>query len=65
MALSVQDAMSEPHPVDGIVLDLRDNRGGLLRQAVTAADTFLPAGLVADYSRPRSRCEECLAVRRG
>jgi carboxyl-terminal processing protease len=47
LASSVQDALSEPHPVDGIVLDLRDNRGGLLRQAVTAADTFLPAGLVA------------------
>jgi carboxyl-terminal processing protease len=47
LALSVQDALSETHPVDGIVLDLRDNRGGLLRQAVTAADTFLPAGLVA------------------
>lgn len=47
IALSVQDAMSETHPVNGIVLDLRDNRGGLLRQAVTAADTFLPAGLVA------------------
>jgi carboxyl-terminal processing protease len=47
LALSVQDAMSEPRPVHGIVLDLRDNRGGLLRQAVTAADTFLPAGIVA------------------
>ncbi len=47
LALSVQDALAEPHPVGGIVLDLRDNRGGLLRQAVTAADTFLPAGLVA------------------
>lgn len=47
LALSVQDALSETHPVDGIVLDLRDNRGGLLRQAVTAADTFLPAGLIA------------------
>jgi carboxyl-terminal processing protease len=47
LALSVQDALSEPHPVDGIVLDLRENRGGLLRQAVTAADAFLPAGLVA------------------
>jgi carboxyl-terminal processing protease len=47
IALSVQDALAEPRPVDGIVLDLRDNRGGLLRQAVTAADTFLPAGLVA------------------
>jgi carboxyl-terminal processing protease len=47
LALSVQDALSESHRVDGIVLDLRDNRGGLLRQAVTAADAFLPAGLVA------------------
>lgn len=47
IALSVQDAMSEPHPANGIVLDLRDNRGGLLRQAVTAADAFLPAGVVA------------------
>ncbi len=47
LALSVQDALSESHRVGGIVLDLRDNRGGLLRQAVTAADTFLPAGLVA------------------
>ena len=47
LALSVQDALSQPHPVVGIVLDLRDNRGGLLRQAVTAADEFLPAGIVA------------------
>jgi carboxyl-terminal processing protease len=47
IALSVQDALAEPRPVNGIVLDLRDNRGGLLRQAVTAADTFLPAGRVA------------------
>ncbi len=47
IALSVQDAMAEPHPVSGIVLDLRGNRGGLLRQAVTTADAFLPAGVMA------------------
>jgi carboxyl-terminal processing protease len=47
LGLSVQDAMAEPHPVNGIVLDLRDNRGGLLRQAMTAADAFLPAGVMA------------------
>ena len=46
IALSVQDALATRRPVDGIVIDLRDNRGGLLRQAVTAADTFLPAGVV-------------------
>lgn len=47
LAQSVQEALAAPHPVEGIVLDLRDNRGGLLRQAVAAADAFLPAGLVA------------------
>ena len=47
IALSVQDAMADPHPASGIVIDLRDNRGGLLRQAVTAADEFLPAGVIA------------------
>ncbi|HEY4172533.1 MAG TPA: S41 family peptidase [Rhodopila sp.] len=47
LALSVQDALSEQHRVDGIVLDLRDNRGGLLRQAMTAADAFLPEGVMA------------------
>jgi carboxyl-terminal processing protease len=31
----------------GIVLDLRGNRGGLLGQAVDAADLLLPAGIVA------------------
>lgn len=46
IAQSVQDAMAEPNPATGIVLDLRDNRGGLLRQAMTAADEFLPAGLM-------------------
>jgi carboxyl-terminal processing protease len=47
VAQSVQDAQAEKRPLSGIVLDLRDNRGGLLRQAVTAADTFLPAGPIA------------------
>jgi carboxyl-terminal processing protease len=39
--------MADPHPPEGIVLDLRGNRGGLLRQAVTAADSFLRSGVVA------------------
>jgi len=34
-------------PPRGLVLDLRDNRGGLLRQAVAAADTLIPNGTVA------------------
>jgi carboxyl-terminal processing protease len=34
-------------PPAGIVLDLRGNRGGLLRQAVLAADSLLSPGVVA------------------
>lgn len=34
-------------PPRGVVLDLRGNRGGLLSQAVTVADLFLPEGEVA------------------
>jgi carboxyl-terminal processing protease len=37
---------SKKIPVQGIVLDLRNNPGGLLDQAVTVADTFLGDGLI-------------------
>ncbi len=47
LAHTLQDGLAGDRPPDGIVLDLRNNRGGLLRQAVTVADTFLPDGLVA------------------
>lgn len=33
-------------PLQGIVVDLRGNRGGVLRQAIYAADVLLPAGPV-------------------
>ncbi len=34
-------------PVKGIVIDLRGNRGGLLRQAVAATDLLLKTGVIA------------------
>jgi carboxyl-terminal processing protease len=37
---------SKKTPIQGIVLDLRNNPGGLLDQAVTVADTFLGDGLI-------------------
>lgn len=37
---------SKNTPIQGIVLDLRNNPGGLLDQAVTVADTFLGDGLI-------------------
>jgi len=47
MSHALQDALAASRAVEGIVLDLRGNRGGLLRQAVSAADALLPPGLVA------------------
>jgi len=37
---------AEPPP-EGVVLDLRGNRGGLLRQAIAAAAMLVPSGVVA------------------
>ena len=39
-------------PLDGLVLDLRDNPGGLLDQAVQVADEWLPEGLIV-YTKGR------------
>jgi len=47
LADALTDGLAGPHPPAGIVLDLRSNRGGLLRQAVSATDSLLPAGVVA------------------
>jgi carboxyl-terminal processing protease len=47
LAHVLQDVLAGPRPPEGIVLDLRGNRGGLVQQAVTAANVFLPTGVVA------------------
>jgi len=39
--------MAVPDPPTGIIIDLRGNRGGLLGEAVEAANELLPAGVVA------------------
>jgi carboxyl-terminal processing protease len=44
---ALRDAFNRRRPVGGIIVDLRGNRGGLLRQAVSAADLLLPPGIVA------------------
>ena len=47
LAEALQEGMAADHPPAGIILDLRGNRGGLLREAVESADALLPAGVVA------------------
>jgi carboxyl-terminal processing protease len=47
VAHELEAGVSRPRPPSGIVLDLRGNRGGLLREAVAAAGALLAPGLVA------------------
>jgi carboxyl-terminal processing protease len=50
----------------GIILDLRDNPGGLLDQAVSVVDAFVESGLiVSTVGRDRSRIEREFAHKRG
>lgn len=60
-ALKVENAIKSQlkdakRPLDGIILDLRSNPGGLLDQAVEIADTFLDSGdIILTFGRhPRS-----------
>ena len=53
----LQRALADLHEQDlkGLVLDLRDNPGGLLDQAVRVADTFLSSGTIVRTSSPDER----------
>ncbi|MDD3815732.1 MAG: S41 family peptidase [Desulfocapsaceae bacterium] len=53
----VKDALQKlqkEHPINGLILDLRNNPGGLLDQAVSVTDIFLDDGLVV-YTKGRVR----------
>lgn len=47
LLLVLRDVFNGGPPIDGIIVDLRGNRGGLVRQAVSIADILLPPGVVA------------------
>ena len=53
---AVEAALTELHdaaPLQGVVLDLRDNPGGLLRAAVGVTELFVPRGTVIVSTRGR------------
>ena len=51
--------------VKGIVLDLRDNPGGFLRQSVQVSERFLPDGSMIVFTRGRRRSETVYFRSRG
>ncbi len=48
------DRLSAERPLQGLLLDLRNNPGGLLDQAVSVSDLFLEQGLIV-YTRGRNK----------
>jgi carboxyl-terminal processing protease len=64
----MERSLAELHrqPMKGLVLDLRDNPGGLLEQAVKVADAFLTTGtIVTTSSNDPSQRDEKFATREG
>jgi carboxyl-terminal processing protease len=61
------EALKKASPnAKGFVLDLRDNPGGLLDQAVRVVDLFIESGLiVSTVGRDRTRIEREFATKRG
>jgi carboxyl-terminal processing protease len=45
---AMANLMAAPEPPKGLVLDLRGNRGGILRQAVLVADSLMPSGEIVE-----------------
>ncbi len=46
-------ALQDQHPIKGLILDLRNNPGGLLNQAVDIADIFVNSGIIV-YTKGRT-----------
>lgn len=59
-ALQEIEAKATPKPLSGIVLDMRNNPGGLLNQSVEVSNAFLKSGLIVS-TRGRSKGMESRA----
>jgi carboxyl-terminal processing protease len=62
----LEEALKKVPQIQGLILDLRDNPGGLLDQAVRVSDQFIESGLiVSTVGRDRNRVEREFASKRG
>src|SRR5438094_5542930 len=61
----VADALDKMGDLKGLILDLRDNPGGLLNEGVGVADRFLRKGQVVVSHRGRASAEKVYTARRG
>ena len=61
--LTALDKLRAQQPIRGLVLDLRNNPGGLLEQAVRVADIFLDHGTIVSNVEYHRHCP-CLRGRR-
>ncbi|WP_417908615.1 S41 family peptidase [Candidatus Electronema sp. PJ] len=62
-ARDCQEALNKAakqEPIKGLILDLRNNPGGLLEQAVNVADLFIPEGLIVS-TKGRGQEQQFLA----
>jgi len=50
----LKNALNEMKDIAGLILDLRDNNGGLLNQAITVSGFFLPRGELVVSTRGRA-----------
>lgn len=68
VADEIRDALerlsAEQPPVAGLILDLRDNPGGVLEQAAEVVDLFLDEGLIVS-ARGRARPDQTFSARAG
>jgi carboxyl-terminal processing protease len=53
------DRLGTERPLQGLLLDLRNNPGGLLDQAVSVSDLFLEQGLIV-YTRGRNKDQDLI-----
>lgn len=49
-------SLEKEHPLKGLIIDLRNNPGGLLNQAVSISDLFLDKGLIV-YTKGRNEVQ--------